>query len=105
MKHWMLILLLLSTSFYSQASDCSGKNWETAYRYYTTHIDQLNTQIDNYNVILSQSKKRHFYNHSGRLDFLEIRRRGDATEIAAIEQGYISAKAAVQQLDELSLDV
>jgi hypothetical protein len=105
MKHWLLILLLLSTSFYSQASDCSGKNWETAYHYYTTHIDQLNTQIDNYNVILSQSKKQHFYNISGRIYFLEIWHRGDATEIAVVEQQYISAKTEVLRLDELSLVV
>lgn len=105
MKHWMLILLLLSTSFYSYASDCSGKSWKTAYRYYTTHIDQLNTQIDNYNVILSQSKKHHFYNYSGRMDFIEIWRRADPTEIAAVEQQYLSAKSAVQQLDEINLVV
>jgi len=105
MKHWMLILLLLSTSFYSQASDCSGKSWETAYHYYTTHIDQLNTQIDSYNAILSQSKKQHFYNYSGKFNFIEIWDRGDAAEIAIVEKKYISAKATVKQLDDIGLAV
>jgi len=83
MKYCVLIILFLVTSA-AQASYCSGKNWQNAYQFYTNNIDLLNEQIDRYNILLN---KFHLL------------------ESGEDKQQYLVATLAIEELDQLSIDV
>ena len=83
MKYNLLILLFLLT-FSVQASYCSGRNWRDTYQFYTHNIDLLNYHIDRYNVLLDKNNSAN---------------EGDE------KYTYLIAKLAVEELDQLSIDV
>jgi len=83
MKHNFLMILFLLTSS-AQASYCSGKNWQDAYQLYTHNIDLLNNHIDSYNVLLDKV---------------------NLSEISKGEQTYQVAKSAIEELDQLNVEV
>ncbi|KXO06450.1 hypothetical protein AKG98_3189 [Moritella sp. JT01] len=83
MKYGFLIILFILT-FSVQASYCSGRNWRDAYQFYTHNIDLLNDHIDRYNVLLDK-------NNSVNEDDEKYT--------------YLIAKLAVEELDQLSIDV
>ncbi|CED59005.1 Putative uncharacterized protein [Moritella viscosa] len=83
MKYAFLIILFLFT-FSVQASYCSGRNWRDAYQSYTHNIDLLNYHIDRYNVLLD---KNNWTNEDDE------------------KYTYLIAKLAVEELDQLNIDV
>jgi len=83
MKYNLLMILFLLTSS-AQASYCSGKNWQDAYQLYTHNIDLLNNHIDRYNVLLDKVY---------------------LSEIGKGEQTLLVAKSAIEELDQLNIEV
>ncbi|WP_232784296.1 hypothetical protein [Moritella sp. Urea-trap-13] len=84
MKYSFLMLLFLVLTSTAQASYCSGKNWQDAYQFYTYNIDLLNDHIDRYNVLLSKM---------------------NLSEIDEGEQRLLVVKSAIDELDQLNIDV